>query len=205
MSKDGPHHAYRHIKSSVVITSPIKSCSSGPRRSRGTILGSFPDDVHATRVGPSSCDGPCSGRRRRVRGCFGVRARDGEHCCNRPTELAHLADGVRRDASLRRDASRIRSARECGVHCQRPYSRPWGSGADGGTGARNRGTRRRDATVAFSGDGGGTQSGLLGTADPVVAGRWTGSGRRTGRLRFSLNTDTVGAYSLPVRFVLSAP
>jgi hypothetical protein len=62
-----------------------------------------------------------------------------------------------------------------------------------------------DAAVAFSGDGAGTQTGLLRTADPVVAGRWTGSGRRTGRLRFSLNTDTIGAYSLPVRFVLSAP
>ena len=62
-----------------------------------------------------------------------------------------------------------------------------------------------DTTVAFAGDGDGTQAGLLRPADPVVAGRWTGSGRRTGRLRFSLSTDTVGAYTLPVRFVLSAP
>jgi hypothetical protein len=62
-----------------------------------------------------------------------------------------------------------------------------------------------DTAVAFAGDGDGTQAGLLRPAEPVVAGRWTGSGRRNGRLRFSLSTDTVGAYTLPVRFVLSAP
>jgi hypothetical protein len=60
-------------------------------------------------------------------------------------------------------------------------------------------------SVAFAGDGQGTHAGLLRAAEPVVAGRWTGSGRRTGRLRFSLGTATVGTYTLPVRFVLSAP
>jgi hypothetical protein len=62
-----------------------------------------------------------------------------------------------------------------------------------------------DTAVAFAGDGDGTQAGRLRPAEPVVAGRWTGSGRRIGRLRFTLSTETVGAYTLPVRFVLSAP
>jgi hypothetical protein len=38
-----------------------------------------------------------------------------------------------------------------------------------------------------------------------VAGRWIGSGLRTGRLTFALRSAVAGTYSLPVRFVLSAP
>jgi hypothetical protein len=62
-----------------------------------------------------------------------------------------------------------------------------------------------DVAVEFVGDGAGTGAGTLRTSAPAVAGRWTGSGRRIGRLRFSLTTATAGAYTLPVRFVLSAP
>lgn len=62
-----------------------------------------------------------------------------------------------------------------------------------------------DASVDFSGDGDGLLNGVLTASRPAVAGRWTGSGRRTGHLQFTLHTRTTGAYSLPVRFVLSAP
>lgn len=62
-----------------------------------------------------------------------------------------------------------------------------------------------DAAVEFAGDGTGTLAGRLEAAAPAVAGRWIGSGRRTGRLRFSLRSPASGAYTLPVRFVLSAP
>lgn len=62
-----------------------------------------------------------------------------------------------------------------------------------------------EASVAFAGEGAGTLAGLIAPSSAAAAGRWTGSGRRTGRLRFSLRAGAPGAYTLPVRFVLSAP
>jgi hypothetical protein len=61
------------------------------------------------------------------------------------------------------------------------------------------------ASVEFGGETEGTLAGMLSTAASVVAGRWVGSGRRAGSLRFSLRSSVAGAYSLPVRFVLTAP
>jgi len=60
------------------------------------------------------------------------------------------------------------------------------------------------AVVTVAGDGEGTLTGVLRSGVPVLAGRWTGSGLRAGRLRFSMNAGA-GAYTLPVRFVLTAP
>lgn len=57
-------------------------------------------------------------------------------------------------------------------------------------------------TVSVLGDG---VSGELHPSAPIVAGRWVGSGRRTGQLAFNLRSSVAGAYSVPVRFVLSAP
>jgi hypothetical protein len=48
-------------------------------------------------------------------------------------------------------------------------------------------------------------AGTLAGAGAVVAGRWVGSGLRTGRLVFSLRAASGGTYTLPLRFVLSAP
>lgn len=62
-----------------------------------------------------------------------------------------------------------------------------------------------ESAISFAGEGDGTLTGVLGTAAPSIAGRWTGSGIRTGRLLFSLRTSAAGSYTLPVRFVLSAP
>ena len=67
-------------------------------------------------------------------------------------------------------------------------------------------TSALDATnvsVANLGEGGA--QGAMTTMRPVIAGRWIGSGRRTGRISFSLFASTAGVYSIPVRFVLSAP
>ena len=58
-------------------------------------------------------------------------------------------------------------------------------------------------TVSVRGDGG--PAGALDPSAPIVAGRWVGSGKRTGQLAFSLRSSVPGAYSVPVRFVLSAP
>ncbi len=58
-------------------------------------------------------------------------------------------------------------------------------------------------TVSVLGNGGST--GELDPSAQIVAGRWVGSGRRTGQLAFSLRSSVPGAYSVPVRFVLSAP
>ena len=57
--------------------------------------------------------------------------------------------------------------------------------------------------VSMAGDGG--SAGTLDPSAQVVAGRWVGSGKRVGRLAFSLRSTVPGVYSVPVRFVLSAP
>lgn len=62
-----------------------------------------------------------------------------------------------------------------------------------------------DTSITFSGTGNGTVSGSLQPTSPVVAGRWTGSGLRTGQLTFVLRTTVAGSYMVPVRFVLSTP
>ena len=62
-----------------------------------------------------------------------------------------------------------------------------------------------EAAVSFSGDGAGTHAGLLRTASASVAGRWQGSGIRSGRLKFALHAPAAGTYTVPVRFVLSTP
>lgn len=62
-----------------------------------------------------------------------------------------------------------------------------------------------DATITFEGDGEGTLDGVLQARTPSTAGRWAGSGRRDGRLSFTLQTSVPGSYRLPVRFVLSTP
>ena len=62
-----------------------------------------------------------------------------------------------------------------------------------------------DAAITFSGEGEGTLNGALATPRPSIVGRWVGSGRRTGRIAFALRAAVAGSYSLPVRFVLTAP
>ena len=62
-----------------------------------------------------------------------------------------------------------------------------------------------ETSVSFSGQGEGTLGGLLRGTGPTVAGRWIGSGMRHGRLVFALQADASGTYTVPVRFVLSAP
>jgi hypothetical protein len=62
-----------------------------------------------------------------------------------------------------------------------------------------------ETSLTFSGEGAGVVPGDLHGTAPSVAGRWIGSGLRTGRLTFALRASAAGTYSLPVRFVLSAP
>ena len=57
--------------------------------------------------------------------------------------------------------------------------------------------------ISVAGDGDAPHS--LATGGPCVAGRWTGSGRRSGRLTFVLQNSAAGSHSLPVQFVLSTP
>lgn len=59
--------------------------------------------------------------------------------------------------------------------------------------------------ITFVGQGEGTRSGALRPDGSSVAARWTGSGRRTGSLIFSLRATVPGSYVVPVRFVLSTP
>ena len=62
-----------------------------------------------------------------------------------------------------------------------------------------------ESSLSFAGEGDGTTTGIVGSVAPTVAGRWTGSGLRTGRLVFSLRAGARGTYTVPVRFVLSTP
>jgi hypothetical protein len=61
------------------------------------------------------------------------------------------------------------------------------------------------SAISFSGHGNGTLDGSLHGTSPAVAGRWFGSGWREGQLVFALHGAPSGSYTLPVRFVLSAP
>jgi hypothetical protein len=61
-----------------------------------------------------------------------------------------------------------------------------------------------ETSVSISGEGPGT-TGEVRMQGSTVAGRWNGSGLRSGRLVFSLRAGARGTYSLPLRFVLSAP
>ena len=60
-----------------------------------------------------------------------------------------------------------------------------------------------ETSVTFSGAGAGMLTGTLQGAS--VAGRWNGSGLRTGRLTFAVRAAAAGTYTVPVRFVLSTP
>lgn len=59
--------------------------------------------------------------------------------------------------------------------------------------------------LSFVGEGDGTRAGTLVGGTASVVARWTGSGHRAGRLLFALRTRTTGSYTVPMRFVLSAP
>jgi hypothetical protein len=63
-----------------------------------------------------------------------------------------------------------------------------------------------ESVVSFAGRGNGTLDGSLHSASSrAVAGRWTGSGLRHGRLVFALHGGAPGTHIVPVRFILSAP
>jgi hypothetical protein len=61
------------------------------------------------------------------------------------------------------------------------------------------------SSLSFQGEGEGTMSGHVAGAKPTMAGRWTGSGFRQGRLLFLLRAGAAGTYTVPVHFVLSTP
>jgi hypothetical protein len=60
-------------------------------------------------------------------------------------------------------------------------------------------------SVSFAGEGEGALAGAMTAMAPSVAARWHGSGRRTGRVTFSLRAAVPGRYTFALRFVLTAP
>jgi hypothetical protein len=62
-----------------------------------------------------------------------------------------------------------------------------------------------ETALTFGAQGDGLLSEVLQPSTPIVAGRWNGSGLRTGRVMFKLRASATGHYTVPVRFVLSAP
>jgi hypothetical protein len=62
-----------------------------------------------------------------------------------------------------------------------------------------------ETSLSFQGSGDGTLAGPLSPDTQAVAGRWLGSGLRTGRFVFSLRAAAPGSYTVPIRFVLSTP
>ena len=59
-----------------------------------------------------------------------------------------------------------------------------------------------DLAITFTGDGPGTQSGVL-TSGVAAAGRWQGSGQHTGRLIFTLHASAPGVYAVPIKFAVT--
>ncbi len=79
------------------------------------------------------------------------------------------------------------------VEAQRDLDASGGGPADGAT------------EIEFAGDGAGATAGVLRTA-PEIAARWQGSGRRSGRLVFTLRGQGPASETIiPLRFVLSTP
>jgi hypothetical protein len=62
-----------------------------------------------------------------------------------------------------------------------------------------------DPVVRFSAAADGAFDTAVSAAYPVVVRRWTGSGRRTGTIAFALRAPQTGVYTVPVRFILTAP
>ena len=62
-----------------------------------------------------------------------------------------------------------------------------------------------ETSITFAGDGSGVLPGVINPMAPNVAGRWHGSGLRTGRLVFALRASAAGQYRVPVRFLLTTP
>jgi hypothetical protein len=62
-----------------------------------------------------------------------------------------------------------------------------------------------DATLSFTGEGNGTAAGVVSPDMPTIAAQWVGSGLRRGRLVFALRASGAGTYTVPLRFVLTAP
>jgi hypothetical protein len=62
-----------------------------------------------------------------------------------------------------------------------------------------------ESSLTVEAAGAGTVSGVVAPDQPTIAGRWIGSGVHAGRLLFSLRAAASGTYTVPMRFVLSAP
>jgi hypothetical protein len=74
------------------------------------------------------------------------------------------------------------------------------------SGGGSGGPSELEPSISFAGQGNGTLEGsLISASSQAVAGRWTGSGLRHGRLVFALHDNAPGTYVVPVRFILSAP
>jgi hypothetical protein len=62
-----------------------------------------------------------------------------------------------------------------------------------------------DAVISFAGESDGVQSGAVDANRAVVAARWSGGGKRSGRLVFTLRASAPGVYSVPVTYLLVTP
>jgi hypothetical protein len=60
-----------------------------------------------------------------------------------------------------------------------------------------------EARIALEGGADGAVAGDVDPAAPTLAARWIGSGRRTGRLVFSLRAASPGTYAIPVKLSVS--
>lgn len=91
-------------------------------------------------------------------------------------------------------SARTRSGSEVMLSVEVPGAAEWLEGRD-----------MDERALSFAGDGEGTSASDMRVPGPKVAGRWSGSGQRRGRLVFELRASQSGTYRIPVRFVLSAP
>jgi hypothetical protein len=62
-----------------------------------------------------------------------------------------------------------------------------------------------EPTITFEGEGAGMVPGTIHCDTPSVAARWHGSGKREGRLVFTMRSSATESYNVPVRLVLAIP
>lgn len=62
-----------------------------------------------------------------------------------------------------------------------------------------------DLALVFTSGAGPQEGGRLAAGEPVVLARWSGGGRRTGRIVFTLEDAAPGLYTVPIQLTISVP
>jgi len=59
--------------------------------------------------------------------------------------------------------------------------------------------------LRYAGEGAGFERGALAQGEPAILARWSGGGRRHGRITFTLEQAGPGTYTVPIQLTISVP